>query len=98
MVSANVIIENQAGLHGREATFFVQKANELKSTIYVEKGEGDNARRVLAKNLLGILSLGIVGGQTITIYVVGPNEEADLQEMKKLVETNFKEYNQHLKK
>ena len=58
MYVKEVTVENQVGLHARPATFFIQKANEFKSSIWVEKEE----RRVNAKSLLGVLSLGIVGG------------------------------------
>ena len=57
MYVKEVTVENQVGLHARPATFFIQKANEFKSSIWVEKEE----RRVNAKSLLGVLSLGIVG-------------------------------------
>ena len=61
MFVKDVMVENQVGLHARPATFFIQKANEFKSTVWVEKEE----RRVNAKSLLGVLSLGIVGGTDV---------------------------------
>ena len=61
MCVKDVVIQNQVGFHARPATFFIQKANEFKSSIWVEKDE----RKVNAKSLLGVLSLGIVGGTTI---------------------------------
>ena len=63
MCIKEVLVQNQVGLHARPATFFIQKANEYKSSIWVEKDE----RRINAKSLLGVLSLGIVGGTTIKI-------------------------------
>ena len=60
MCVKDVVINNQVGLHARPATFFIQKANEFKSSVWVEKED----RRVNAKSLLGVLSLGIVGGIT----------------------------------
>ena len=63
MFVKEVTVENQVGLHARPATFFIQKANEFKSSIWVEKEE----RRVNAKSLLGVLSLGIVKGTKITL-------------------------------
>ncbi len=51
MYVKEVTVENQVGLHARPATFFIQKANEFKSSIWVEKEE----RRVNAKSLLGVL-------------------------------------------
>ena len=55
MTSRNVTIQNNVGLHARPATFFIQKANTYQSSIWVEKED----RRVNAKSLLGVLSLGI---------------------------------------
>ena len=68
MFVKEVTVENQVGLHARPATFFIQKANEFKSSIWVEKEE----RRVNAKSLLGVLSLGIIGGTAIRIIADGP--------------------------
>ena len=67
MYLKDVTVKNQVGLHARPATFFIQKANEFKSSVWVEKEE----RRVNAKSLLGVLSLGIVGGTTIRIIAAG---------------------------
>ena len=67
MLSKDVTVKNQVGLHARPATFFIQKANEYKSSIWVEKEE----RRVNAKSLLGVLSLGITKGATITLIADG---------------------------
>ena len=52
MYSQEAVVNNQVGLHARPATFFIQKANEFKSSIWVEKDE----RKVNAKSLLGVLS------------------------------------------
>ena len=87
MCVKDVVISNQVGLHARPATFFIQKANEFKSTVWVEKEE----RRVNAKSLLGVLSLGIVGGTEIRIIVDGSDEEAALAALVELVETGFGE-------
>ena len=70
-VKKDVLVQNQVGLHARPATFFIQKANEFKSSIWVEKDE----RRVNAKSLLGVLSLGIVGGTSIDIIADGSDEQ-----------------------
>lgn len=86
-VRKDVVVQNQVGLHARPATFFIQKANEFKSSIWVEKEE----RRVNAKSLLGILSLGIVGGTTIRIIADGPDEEAAVKGLVDLVDSGFAE-------
>ena len=82
-----VTVQNQVGLHARPATFFIQKANEFRSTIWVEKEE----RRVNGKSLHGVLSLGIVGGTTIRIIADGSDENAAVSELVKLVESGFSE-------
>ena len=87
MVSKNVVVMNQVGLHARPATFFIQKANEFKSSIWVEKEE----RRVNAKSLLGVLSLGIVKGTEITLIAEGVDEAAAVETLSNLVESNFAE-------
>lgn len=86
-VKKDVLVQNQVGLHARPATFFIQKANEFKSSIWVEKDE----RRVNAKSLLGVLSLGIVGGTTIRIIADGADEEQAVNGLVKLVESGFSE-------
>lgn len=85
MVSKNVTVQNQVGLHSRPATFFIQKANEFKSSIWVEK---DN-HRVNAKSLLGVLSLGIVGDTTIRIIADGSDEEEAVDSLVHLVDSGF---------
>lgn len=85
MFFKDVTVENQVGLHARPATFFIQKANEFKSSIWVEKEE----RRVNAKSLLGVLSLGIVGGTTIRVIADGQDEEAAVEALVKLVNSGF---------
>ena len=81
MCMKDVEVKNQVGLHARPATFFIQKANEYKSSIWVEKEE----RRVNAKSLLGILSLGIVGGAKIRIIADGSDEQLAVDGLVKLV-------------
>ena len=71
MVTKEVTVTNSVGLHARPATFFIQKANSYKSSIWVEKDE----RRVNAKSLLGVLSMGIVSGTTISLIADGADEE-----------------------
>ncbi|HNW04811.1 MAG TPA: HPr family phosphocarrier protein [Oscillospiraceae bacterium] len=85
MFSSEVKVQNQVGLHARPATFFIQKANEYKSSIWVEKEE----RRVNAKSLLGVLSLGIVGGTDIKIIADGADEQAAVEGLVKLVQSGF---------
>ena len=87
MCVKDVLVQNQVGLHARPATFFIQRANEFKSSIWVEKEE----RRVNAKSLLGVLSLGIVGGITIRIIADGNDEEEAVDALVSLVQSGFTE-------
>lgn len=87
MYVKEVKVMNQVGLHARPATFFIQKANEFKASIWVEKEE----RRVNAKSLLGVLSLGIVGGTDIRIIADGIDEQPAVDSLVKLVESGFAE-------
>ena len=87
MVSKEVVISNQVGLHARPATFFIQKANEYKCSIWVEKDE----RRVNAKSLLGVLSLGITKGTAITLLADGSDEKEAVAALSELVSGNFGE-------
>lgn len=87
MFVKDVVVQNQVGLHARPATFFIQKANEFKSSIWVEKED----RRVNAKSLLGVLSLGIVGNTPIRVIADGADEEQAVEALVKLVESGFAE-------
>lgn len=87
MYVKEVLVQNQVGLHARPATFFIQKANEFKSSIWVEKDE----RRVNAKSLLGVLSLGIVGGTNIKIIADGTDEQKAVDGLVQLVQSGFSE-------
>lgn len=87
MYVKDVTIQNQVGLHARPATFFIQKANEYKSSIWIEKDE----RRVNAKSLLCVLSLGIVGGTTIRLIADGADEKQAVEGIINLINSGFSE-------
>ena len=87
MYTQNVTINNEVGLHARPATFFIQKANEFKSGIWVEKEE----RRVNAKSLLGVLSLGIVKGTTVNLIADGADEATAVDTLSELIASDFTE-------
>ena len=87
MCTQEITVNNEVGLHARAATFFIQKANEFKCGIWVEKDE----RRVNAKSLLGVLSLGIAKGMTITLIADGQDEDAALEGLTALINSGFAE-------
>lgn len=82
MVCKEIIVRCESGLHNKQATFFVQKANEYECSIWLESG----SRRMNAKSLLGIMSLGIVTGATVTLSAEGNGAEAALDELEKLLQ------------
>ena len=85
MYTQEITVTNEVGLHAKPATYFIQKANEFQSGIWVEKDE----RRVNAKSLLGVLSLGILGGTTIKIFADGADETEAVEGLVALVESGF---------
>lgn len=87
MFTQEVTVNNEVGLHARPATYFIQKANEFKSGVWVEKEE----RRVNAKSLLGVLSLGIVKGTTITLIADGPDAKEAVEALVQLINGQLSE-------
>ena len=87
MISRDIVITNTSGLHARPATFFIQKANSYKSSIWIEKED----RKVNAKSLLGVLSLGIAKGMTVTLLAEGQDEETAISGLVELIDSGFSE-------
>ena len=82
MINREVIVRCESGLHNRQATYFVQKANEFESSIQLESGN----RRMNAKSLLGIMSLSIVTGAAVTLYADGTDQEDALNALEALLQ------------
>ncbi|MBQ9165944.1 MAG: HPr family phosphocarrier protein [Oscillospiraceae bacterium] len=81
MTVKEAVVNNQVGLYARPATFFIQKANEFKCSIWMEKDE----RRVNAKSLLGVLSLGVVQGTSINLIADGVDEAEAIDSLVELL-------------
>ena len=71
MFNKEIVVHCESGLHNKQATFFVQKANEFDSSIWLESEN----RKMNAKSLLGIMSLGIARGTSVTLSAYGPDAE-----------------------
>ena len=82
MFSKEIVVRCESGLHNRQATYFVQKANEFNSSIWIES---DN-RKMNAKSLLGIMSLGIVTGATVTLSAMGADAESAVTALEVLLQ------------
>ena len=81
MFSREILVRCESGLHNRQATYFVQKANEFESNIWLESG----SRKMNAKSLLGIMSLGVIPGATVTLTAVGADAEAAVTALEALL-------------
>ena len=82
MFNKEVVVRCESGLNNRQATYFVQKANEFESSIWLESG----SRRMNAKSLLGIMSLGVVTGTTVTLSASGPEAESAVNALDALLQ------------
>lgn len=87
MITKEVKITNAIGLHARPATFFIQKANTYNCSIWVEKDD----RKVNAKSLLGVLSLGIAKGMSIVLVADGRDEDLAIEGLTELIDSGFEE-------
>ena len=72
-------------MHARPATFFIQKANSYKASLWIEKDD----RRVNAKSLLGVLSMGIIKGTVVTIIADGADEDEAVAGLETLILTGL---------
>ena len=81
-MNKDVVVRCESGLHNKQATYFVQKANEFSCSIWVEIGN----RKMNAKSLLGIMSLGIVPGVTVTLSAEGTDAEAAICALEELLQ------------
>ena len=82
MFNKEVVVRCESGLHNRQATYFVQKANEFNCSIWLESEN----RKMNAKSLLGIMSLGIVTGATVTISASGSDAEEAVNALEVLLQ------------
>lgn len=85
MISKEVVVHCQTGLHNRQATYFVQKANEFSSSIWLESSN----RKMNAKSLLGIMSLGITSGTPVTVFADGSDADAAIDALESLLQQDF---------
>ena len=82
MYSKEVVVRCESGLHNKQATYFVQKANEFACSIWVESG----SRKMNAKSLLGIMSMGVITGSTVRLMAEGPDAEAAVDALEVLLQ------------
>ena len=81
MYTEKSVVKCESGLHNRQATFFIQKANEFRSSIWIEVDD----RKINAKSLLGVLSMAITTGTEVTLIAEGPDEEAAVKTLAQML-------------
>ena len=82
MYTKEIVVRCESGLHNKQVTYFVQKANEFKSSIWLES----ESRRMNAKSLLGIMSLGVITNAMVTLSAEGPDEEQAVSALEELLQ------------
>ena len=85
MFNKEIVVRCESGLHNRQVTYFVQKANEFECSIWLEIGN----RKMNAKSLLGIMSLGIVAGSKVTLSAVGSDAAAAVNALEELLQKDI---------
>ncbi len=82
MFKKEIVVRCESGLHNHQATYFVQKANEFSSRIYLESGNS----KMNAKSLLGIMNMSIVTGATVVLSAEGADAEAAVNALEALLQ------------
>jgi len=85
MINKEIVVCCESGLHNKQATYFVQKANEFDASIWLECG----SRKMNAKSLLGIMSLGIITGATVNLVATGPDAEKAIAALEILLQRDI---------
>lgn len=84
MISKQCAVRCESGLHNKQATYFIQKANEFQSSIWIEMEN----RKINAKSLLGVLSMGVIQGMNVTLIADGSDEEAAVEELSQMLQVD----------
>lgn len=86
-----ITVKHEHGLHARPADLFVRCANSFQSTIYAFNETKNATRKANAKSILGILSIGVRGGDMVRIVAEGTDAAESITALSKLIENNFAE-------
>lgn len=87
MTEKTTTIQNKTGIHARPASLFVQTASKFKSKVNIAA----KGKKVDAKSILMIMSMGLVKGTEITISADGPDEADAVKTLVDLVDAKFNE-------
>ena len=82
MINKKVVVRCESGLHNQQATYFVQKANEFESRVWLESG----SRKMNAKSLLGVMLLSVATGDSVVLSADGTDAEAAVTALESLLQ------------
>lgn len=87
MITKAFTIQNKLGIHARPAAQFVRASSKFKSDISVER----DGEKVDGKSIMGMMMLAVGCGMEIVVTASGPDEEALMEAIEKLIESKFDE-------
>ncbi len=81
MVQKSIQIKLETGLEARPIAMLVQVASQFESSVYINSGD----KKVNAKSIMGMMSLGLDSGKTVTVAAEGSDEESAVAEIEKFL-------------
>lgn len=84
MMTKNILIKIPTGLEARPVAVLVQVASQYESSIYIECED----KKVNAKSIMGMMSLGLASGDEVTVSATGADEEAAVEGIEKYLSSN----------
>ncbi len=83
MISKNITINIPTNMEARPVALLVQVASQFESSVYVEVED----KRVNAKSIMGMMSLGFNPGEEVTIITKGADEEEAMKKIEAYLTT-----------
>jgi phosphocarrier protein len=87
MIKQTVTVVNKLGMHARPSAMLVTEATRFRSEVWLTK----NGQRINGKSIMGVMMLAAEMGSKIEIEVTGPDEEASLAALVKVIASGFGE-------
>ncbi len=83
MITKKIQIQLQNGLEARPVAILVQVASQYNSSIYVECDD----RKVNAKSIMGMMTLGLTAGEEVVVSANGDDEQTAMDDIVKYLST-----------
>lgn len=84
MVTKTITIKIPTGLEARPVALLVQVASQYESSVYVECED----KKVNAKSIMGMMSLGLAAGENVTVIANGTDEKVAIENIEKYLSSN----------